>query len=48
MLLHPLVHLSQAYPRDLFFHDLLRRDGGAITEWTAMGDSYASGVGVEP
>lgn len=38
----------QAYPSHLSFDgpsELGRRDGGQILEWTAMGDSYASGVG---
>ena len=42
---------SQAYPSHLSFYDpigLGRRDDGQIPEWTAMGDSYASGVGAGP
>ena len=38
----------QAYPSQLSFYgssELGRRDDGQIPEWTAMGDSYASGVG---
>lgn len=38
----------QAYLNQLFFYgssELERHDDGQIIEWTAMGDSYASGVG---
>ena len=42
------LYQSQAFSRDLSLHDLVRRDGQAITEWTAMGDSYGSGVGAGP
>lgn len=41
---------SQAYPSPSFYglNELLRREDGSIPEWTAMGDSYASGVGAGP
>lgn len=42
--------LSQAYPADLSLYSstwLGKRDG-QVPEWTAMGDSYASGVGAGP
>lgn len=41
----------QGYPSPLSFSglgELGRRDNGEIPEWTAMGDSYASGVGAGP
>jgi lysophospholipase L1-like esterase len=41
----------QAYPSHLSFYgpnELGRRADGQIPEWTAMGDSYASGVGAGP
>ena len=41
----------QAYPSHLSIYGvngLGRRDDGQIPEWTAMGDSYASGVGAGP
>lgn len=38
-----LLGFSYSYPSDHSF--LIERDALAITEWTAMGDSYASGVG---
>ena len=46
-----ILMTSHGYPRkpSLFPHkDLKRRDASAITEWTAMGDSYASGIGAGP
>lgn len=41
----------QSYPSHLSPYglgELGRRDAGGIPEWTAMGDSYASGVGAGP
>ena len=46
-----ILGTTQSYPHEpsrFPLKDLERRDGQAITEWAAMGDSYASGIGAGP
>ena len=53
MLSKPLLALLSTLPyhslaSPFLYHALVRREGGKVPEWTAMGDSYASGVGAGP
>lgn len=43
-----LLLQSHAYPHIQGINEFLRRRDGSVAEWTAMGDSYASGVGAGP